>query len=368
MEEIMTTTVYVTSTQNFSGKSALCVGLLKRFKKDGFIIGYMKPVSTKAHVMGEQVIDEDAQFIRSTFELTDPLETMAPVILTDQKVAAIFSSDEIDLSEKVRSAFEKISSGKDIVLLEGGGNLREGWIVNLAPAHVSQLLNAKSLVIVPYGNDLQVADDLITARVRLGDSFIGGVINRVPKHRMDFVRNQLKPFVERDGIPIFAVLPKERILLSVSVKELNEGLMGEVLCAERALNELVEHLVVGAMGVESALKYLRQNINQAVITGGDRPDIQLAALETSTRCLILTGNIRPGPQIISRAEDQGVPIILTRHDTMTTIDHIERFFGKTRFHQEEKVQRFDSLLKQNMDFEALYHALGIEGKRGSVIN
>jgi BioD-like phosphotransacetylase family protein len=360
MEEIMTTTVYVTSTQHLSGKSALCVGLLKRFKRDGFIIGYMKPVSTTAHVMGEQVIDEDARFIRSTFELTDPLETMAPLILTDQKVATLLSSDERDLSEKVRSAFEKISSGKEIVLLEGAGSFREGWIVNLAPVHVCQLLNAKSLVIVPYGNDLQVADDLITARVQLGDSLIGGVINRVPQHRMDFVSNKLKPFVERDGIPVFAVLPKKRILLSVSVKELNEGLMGEVLCAEGALNELVEHLVVGAMGVERALKYLRQNINQAVITGGDRSDIQLAALETSTRCLILTGNIRPGPQIISRAEDQGVPIILTRHDTMTAIERIERFFGKTRFHQEEKVQRFDSLLEQNMDFEAFYRALGID--------
>jgi BioD-like phosphotransacetylase family protein len=360
MEEIMTTTVYVTSTQHFSGKSALCIGLLKRFKKDGFTIGYMKPVSTTAHIMGEQVIDEDAQFIKSTFELNDALDTMAPLILTDQKVATLFSSDERDLSEKVLSAFEKISSGKEIVLLEGAGSFREGWIVNLAPVHVCRLLNAKSLVIVPYGNDLQVADDLITARVQIGDSLIGGVINRVPKHRMDFVSNKLRPFVEREGIPVFAVLPKKRILISVSVRELNEGLMGEVLCAEGALNELVEHLVVGAMGVESALKYLRQNINQAVITGGDRSDIQSAALETSTRCLILTGNIRPGPQIISRAEDQGVPIILTRHDTMTAIEHIERFFGKTRFHQEEKVQRFDSLLDQNMDFEAFYSALGID--------
>lgn len=362
MEEIMTTNIYVTSTQNFSGKSALCAGLLIRLRNDGFIIGYMKPVSTTAHVMGERVIDEDAQFIRSTFELTDPLETMAPVILTDQKVATVFSSGQRDLSEKVLSAFEKISPGKEIVLLEGGGNFREGWIVNLAPAHVCRLLDARSLVIVPYGNDLQVADDLITARVRLGDSLIGGVINRVPQHRMDFVTNQLKPFVERDGIPIFAVLPREQILLSVSVRELHEGLRGEVLCAERGLNELVEHLVVGAMGVESALKYLRQNINQAVITGGDRPDIQLAALETSTRCIILTGNIRPSPQIVSRAEDQGVPIILTRHDTMTAIAHIERFFGKTRFHQEEKVQRFDHLLKQTMDFEALYRSLGINRK------
>ncbi len=37
--------------------------------------------------------------------------------------------------------------------------------------------------------------------------------------------------------------------------------------------------------------------NMAVITGGDRTDLQLAALETSTTCLILTGSISPDPLI-----------------------------------------------------------------------
>ena len=355
----MATTVYITSTQHFSGKSALCIGLLNRFKKDGFSIGYMKPVSTTAQIVDGRVADEDAQFVKATFGMEEPLDVMAPVLLTDQKIAAVFSGDDRDLSDPVRSAHERISAGKEIVLLEGGGSLREGWIVNLAPPHVSELLHAKSIVIVPYESDLQLADDLITARVRLGDSLLGGVINRVPRHRMEFVENQVKPFMERHEVRIFAVIPRERILLSVSVAELNEGLRGELLCAKDALNALVEHLVVGAMGVESALKYFRQNINQAVITGGDRPDIQLAALETSTRCLILTGNIRPGPQIISRAEDLGVPIILTRHDTMTAIQQIEQFFGKTRFHQEEKIKHFENLLTQHMNFKGLYDALGI---------
>ena len=121
-------------------------------------------------------------------------------------------------------------------------------------------------------------------------------------------------------------------MLSLSVRDLAEGVKGEILFAERALEDLVEHLVVGAMGVDSALTYFRRKLNKVVITGGDRPDIQLAAMETSTRGLILTGNIRPGHQIISRAEEEGIPILLTRHYTMIAIGRIEGFFGKTRFH------------------------------------
>ena len=32
--------LYITSTETFSGKSSLCVGLGRRFQQDGFTIGY----------------------------------------------------------------------------------------------------------------------------------------------------------------------------------------------------------------------------------------------------------------------------------------------------------------------------------------
>ena len=44
-------------------------------------------------------------------------------------------------------------------------------------------------------------------------------------------------------------------------------------------------------------------------------DIQLAALETSTSCLILTGNIYPSPSVLNRAEELCVPVLLTKLDT-----------------------------------------------------
>lgn len=355
----MTTNVYVTSTQTFSGKSALCVGLISRFRRDGFVVGYMKPVSTTARIVGERVMDEDAHFVKHTFDLADPLEMMAPIILTDQRVGAILAGKEENLDAHVQAAYQAIAQDKDIVVLEGGGSLREGWIVNLAPPQVSKLLKARPLVLVPYDHDLQLVDDLITARVRLGESLVGAVINRVPAHRIDFVHGQVKPYVESHSVPIFAILPKLRVLLSVSVAELADKLGGEVLCSHHAVDGLVETMMVGAMSVDSALTYFRRKPNKAVITGGDRPDIQLAALETSTRCLILTGNIYPNPLILSRAEEVGVPIILTRHDTMAAIETIETFFGKSRFHQEKKVDGFENLLSEHMDMEKLYTVLGL---------
>ncbi len=354
-------TLYITSTETFSGKSALCVGVAKRLRRDGFSVGYMKPVSTGGR-LATGLVDEDAGFFKQTFGLPDSLEDMVPIGIAPRTVEAIVrGEEEIDFVARLKSAFARIAEGRDVVVLEGGCNLREGSLIGLPTARVADLLSARELVVVKYNDDLQILDDALTAREQLGMSLVGVVLNAIPRQRMPFVQEAVKPALEGRGVPVLAVLPQERLLLSISVGELAEFLSGKILCGEDKVDELVEHLMVGAMSVDSALTYFRRKPNKAVITGGDRPDIQLAALETSTKCLILTGNLRPSPIILGRAEEVGVPMILVRHDTLSAVEVIERFFGKTRFHQEKKVQRFEEMLEDRFDFERLYAALGLGG-------
>ncbi len=123
---------------------------------------------------------------------------------------------------------------------------------------------------------------------------------------------------------------------------------------------LIEHLVVGAMSVEQALPRIRRIPgSKAIITGGDRVDIQLVALETATHCLILTGYLRPVPEVLRRAEEVGVPVLLVRGNTMETVEAVERVFGKTRLGQAVKLEQFEALLAEHFDFERLYEGMGL---------
>ncbi|MCD6288991.1 MAG: AAA family ATPase, partial [Anaerolineae bacterium] len=56
--------LYVTSTETFSGKSAVCVGLGLRFRKDGLRVGYMKPVNVAARPGPAGPEDDDVAFIK----------------------------------------------------------------------------------------------------------------------------------------------------------------------------------------------------------------------------------------------------------------------------------------------------------------
>lgn len=352
--------LYITSMEKSSGKSALCVGLGKSLQRRGFVLGYLKPLNTLGRVPPERTNDEDASFIKQVFDLREPLEVLSPVALTPFAVEALLRGDSlVNYQERLKVAYEQVKEGKDVLILEGGGNLREGYLLGLSPKQVSELFQVRELVVVKYNSNTQIIDDALAAHAILDHLFLGVVFNVVPRQRLPFIRETIQPFLAARGVTVLAVLPRERVLASVSVDELVDGLAAKLLCGEDYTDELVEHLMVGAMNVEAALRYFRRTPNKAVITGGDRPDIQLAALETSTKCLILTGNLEPNPLVLSRAAELGVPMLLVREDTLTTVQNIEAFFGKTRFHQPKKIQCFERLLEKHFDFPRLDEELGL---------
>ena len=55
----MATTIYVASTEKLSGKTGLCIGLMRWLQRKGLKVGYMKPVSSAARAIDGRMIDED---------------------------------------------------------------------------------------------------------------------------------------------------------------------------------------------------------------------------------------------------------------------------------------------------------------------
>ncbi len=351
--------LYITSIETYSGKTALCLAVGRKVRADGKKIGYLKPVSAQPRLVGNRVLDEDAEFVDRALELGEPPERVAPVVVTrellDQQLAGTLTRD---LAGEVERAFRLMSSGKDLMLIEGGASLREGYAVGLSPVAMAQRFGALGLVVVRWTGEVHAIDDAFTARFRLGDSLLGVIFNNVPEQNQAWLADTARPALERQGIPVFGILPQEAHLAAISVGEVADTLGARFLVLPEKRETLVETLAVGAMAVEAALPRFRRIQNKAVITGGDRTDIQLAALETSTRCLVLSGNIEPGAQVLARAEDAGVPVLLARQNTLETVETVERIFGKTRLAQPDKLARFEALMNTHFDYARLYQALG----------
>ncbi len=349
--------LYVVSNESYSGKSSICAGLGLVLKEQGFKVGYFKPVGNLPTRVGELVTDEDALFIYNLLGLQDALEDLSPVVLTAQLYRDGLMEDLPGLPEKILSSFERIGKDKDILLVEGARCLYDGLFLGISVVDLYERLACRILLVVRYDSNL--VDVVLSAQKVLGDSLMGVIINKVPKSQFDFLNDPVRKRLAKHGIHTFGIIFRDPTLSSVSIQELAEHLGGKILCAEDKKDELVEAFMVGAMGQEQALRYFRRKANKAVITGGDRADVQLAALETPTKCLILTGNLYPSAIILARAEELGVPMILVECDTFTAVGKTEELVGRVRVHEMKKVEKFKTIVTEYVDTKALLNLLGL---------
>lgn len=350
--------LYIVSTEPFSGKTSLCHGIASRFKRDGLRVGYFKPLVLYGKRVGLRSISEDVSLMRQPLGLLERDEVLAPVVIDASAMESAAAGLPNNYGGRIDRAFAQLSQDKDLVVVEGASTLAEGMSLDLTPQGVAERIGARVLAVAKFSHDLP-ADGLFAAQSQFGERMIGAVMNQVPAPRVDFVQEALVPFLNRRGVPVFAVLPEERLLMSVTINEIAEILDGEILNSPEKGEELVENFMVGAMSAESALSYFRRKPNKVVITGGDRADIELAALETSTCGLVLTGNLRPNPVILGRAEELSVPMILVKQDTQSAIEIIQQLAGKLRL-EPRKAARFQELLDERFDFARLYNELQIE--------
>ena len=98
-------TLYVTSFESGAGKTAICAGTGKHLMTAGKKIGYLKP--NIAENAGSA--DSDDAFMKNVFALEEPSDILNPVI-----------SSKGNLPDKVKEACDKISPGKDMVIIEVG--------------------------------------------------------------------------------------------------------------------------------------------------------------------------------------------------------------------------------------------------------
>jgi hypothetical protein len=188
----------------------------------------------------------------------------------------------------------------------------------------------------------------------------GVILNEVPQSMLERVKELVVPFLEKKGVRVFGVIPQDETLRSIPISDIVEGLHAEILIGSEKLAELVDSYLVGAMEAGSAIKYFRRTPDSAVITGGDRADIQMAAIEARVKCLILTGNMQPSGAVLASAEGVGIPVILVRGDTMGTIERMEHLIGHAHVKQQVKLDRILALLEKNVNVEAIAEIVGIK--------
>jgi uncharacterized protein len=348
-------TILVASTRRYSGKTGVCSALVDALAAKGHNVGYFKPYGGMPAVADGAATDRDAAFINHRLAHPGPADAVCPILRSRGFVEDLLAGRPVPGTREVSEAFAKVSAGRDVMIVEAPSDFEQGAAAGVSVGELVGLLSGRVLL-VEATETHDPPDRIVRAAALLGDALIGVVHNRVTEADRTVIEDRFVPFLADRGIRSFGVIPHDPLLSSVTVAEIIDALGGTVLCGADQLETPVESFMVGAMGQEKALRFFRRKAHKAVVTGGDRADVQMAALETSTSMLILTGNMAPSPAVIARADELGVCTAVVDMDTLTAVEQLDTLFGHVRLHGPGKADRMRRMFDESVSIDDLLHA------------
>lgn len=331
-----------------SGKTSLAVGLALKFRQEGYRVGYFKPVGNFGG--SESRMDEDGLLMKEILHMEQPVETIVPYLAGPAYLSGY--SNRCESLAAIRQAYEAVAKDKDLVIIGGASFPHIMGCLDLDAVSLALEFKAAPLLTINITNDFSIdealfIDNFLTCK---GLNVLGNVFNNVPLHLMAKTEGVYRPIFEERGFQTLGIIPKKVELTAPTIKEYYEVLGGEILTGNEKMDRIVEDVIIGAMSMESAMGYLRRAANKAVITGGDRSDVALAALETNSSALILTGGLYPDVKVVAKAEDKGIPVILVHYDTYTTIEKTSNIARKIRVNDDKAIRTAIQNIEKHVDW------------------
>ena len=318
----------VASDRDGVGKTAAVLGIAESWRRRGADAIAIKPFAS-----GEDDPDPSA------------ISRVSGAALAG--AAPVFSVGEsAPTGDEWRSALGEMADGGADVVVEAPAALGIAGVSAAAEA-----LDARVIALAGYRRDLDGAD-FAGWRDALGDRLAGVLVNGVTRYLGSDARERLAPSLSAAGVRCVGMIPEDRLMLSPTVEEVRAALGGEYVVDEGDIHRPLEYFQVGVMSLDPGRLRFGLYENNAVVVRGDRPDIQMSALDSSIACLLLTCGTAPIEYVLYEAREEETPVMLVETDTLTTMAALNGATARASAATPLKSARFADLLESHADIAA----------------
>ncbi len=353
--------IYIGSTTPRAGKSLLAFSLGVMLQKSGFNVGYMKPLGLYPQKVEERMGDADALVAQEILGQNAEADVLTPVMLpkTLHELSLYTRTDPGLCMHRIRAAYAQLSANRDCMLVAGTAAFPStGKFCGADGFTMTGELGLKTILVERFNHNFNY-DAVLSMHQELGDDLVGVVLNDIPETEMRGVTEVLKPYLEARGIAVYGIIPREPGLNALRVAELARGLNGRIVAGNAHSSRMVEGFLIGTMQVENFMSRLRALRGFAVIAGGDRSDLHLAALHGHCPCLVLTGNMNPSELVRSKAEELAVPVVTVMGDTYNVAMQMTDILTGKKLRDLHQIRLGIKVIQENLQFGELKQALGM---------
>lgn len=355
----MTNAIYLTTTEPFSGKSVIALGLMNLLAGKTDKLAYFKPVVSTQRTQ----VDTHLDTIARHFELKTPyLEMFA--FTRDEVVKYQNAGKESYIIDTIIEQFKKLQEQNDFVVVEGTDFM--GGTTNLEfDGNISIAKNLGLPVVLIVKGEGKPVKEILDNAVTTAKSFMDEgvqiltvVANKIDPDKEEEIKTQLEKSLPKGIIP--TTIPQNKDLGSPTMKEIHESVGGKVLFGEHQLSNQVDTSIVGAMQLHNCLTRLQKNT--LIVTPGDRGDIIIGALQANISKnypkiagIVLTGGLVPEPTISKLIEglDSVVPIISVQTGTFKTVNNVANTQSRIASDNKEKIALAISMFDKHVDTKTI---------------
>jgi phosphate acetyltransferase len=325
----MSKAIYIASSEPYSGKTLVALGLANMLSGKTKKIAYFKPVINEAP---ENCKDVHIETIAAHFGLNLKYEEMY-AFTREEALQHRSEGNTAIVIDKIITKYKKLEETHDFVIVEGTDFMGEGLAFEF-DVNISIARNLGIPVLLVMNSDGDSADEIATNILSSFKSFADKevqVLSVVANKVNPLLREELNAVLSK-RLPkdiLFSTIPINKDLGNPTMKEICNAIEGKVLFGENLLSNQVDHEIVGAMQLRNCLLRLKENT--LIVTPGDRGDIILGALQANLSKnypkiagLILTGGLELEEPIVRLIEglETVVPIIQVETGTFETVNKV----------------------------------------------
>jgi phosphate acetyltransferase len=353
--------VYITASEQASGKSLVALGLMEMLATRAGRVGYFRPV-----IAGRDEPDPHIELMRTRYAIEAPYESM--FALTEAQATQLIGAGSLgDLEKRVVEAYRRLAADCDFVVCEGTDvtGSAPGLDFDLNAALANQL-GAPVLAVVRGRGASDTPGLVRVARESLVDKgcdVLGVVVNRVAAAEIEEVRGAVEPADDREA-PVY-VLAEQPDLAQPTVAEVAHALGATPIFEADGLQRPVRDVRIAATSVEHFLEDFPEGA--LVIASGDRPDILVASLASSLSPdfptiagLVLTAG-HPLPDSVRKLlEGAPFPVLEAPGRAFTTASAVPSVHTAITADNERRIAAALATFEEGVDSAALAERVALE--------
>lgn len=352
----MNKSVYVITSDTYSGKSIVSLGVMQMIMRNTSNVGYFKPVLNSG--------DTNDDFIRtmiSNFKLN--MEYEDAFAFTQNEISQLQNEGNINEAyDVIIKKYKALESKFDFVLVDGSNFDSEmntfGIYFN---ASLAQSLNIPTLLVLKdcfsseeeLFNHIQIeVDAVLKKEVRLLSVFINRTINKFEniKRKLESKYSNIQ----------FYFIPEEPLLSRPTIKEIADAFQAKFLFENSDIHQIPRKTIVGGMEVSNFLNHITEDC--IALISADRSDVILGTVMAHASAqyprvagILLYGGFDLQPSVLKLLQGTPnlMPIMLSDKGTYETVRGLNKINSRVYPESEQKIKLGIEIFEKNVDIEKL---------------